>query len=469
MRTIATVALLAIVIALTGTAHAISLNPHGLGQALIFPYYTTNKGQDTLVSVTNDSDSGSMALLRFNEGMNGRYVMDVSVFLAPHDVWTARISASDATGAPTLYTSDSSCTSPPVGSGLVFLASPYAGGSIFPADGGPVGAFRTREGFFEVYEMGAVIPDSPLDHEIRRLDGQSTPTCGAPQPGPSISGEYLSPPDGRLSGSVAIVNVGEGTFFSYAAQALAGFTAEALCCSLEYRFATGPRMTNSADSRYPGGAIAHVQIDDHDVALDFDQGLDAFSAVFMADSVANDYLVAAGLGANTDWVLTFPTKAFYTDPLYASSSPPQARAPFVRTFQAPGAANVLVNATQYDQEERHGATSPLTLPWVVNVVGFQSGDEDATAVLGSAFAVPVAPLADAGTMTLDLVHGGNETHALPVPDGRVLHGLPATGFMVYNIINANAAPGKLANYGGTFPYRSTVSCTTPASDTTQCE
>jgi hypothetical protein len=192
----------------------------------------------------------------------------------------------------------------------------------------------------------------------------------------------------------------------------------------------------------------------------------------MADSVANDYLVAAGLGANTDWVLTLPTKAFYTDPFYAVVSPPappQARPPFVQMFQAPGASNVRVDATQYDQEEGRGATSALILPWVVNVVSFQSGDDDVSGVLGSALAVPVAPFADAGTMTLDLARGGNETHTITAPDGRVLHGLPAAGFMVYNIINANAAPGKLANYSGAFPYRSTVSCTTPASDTTQCE
>ena len=113
-------------------------------------------------------------------------------------------------------------------------------------------------------------------------------------------------------------------------------------------------------------------------------------------------------------------------------------------------------------------TSAITLPWVVNVVSFQTGD-GVSGVLGSALTVPVAPFADAGMMSLDLAHGGDETHTITVPDGRVLHGLPASGFMVYNIINANAAPGKLANYGGAFPYRSAVSCTTSVDDSTPCE
>lgn len=32
-----------------GIAHGVMLNPRGMGQALIYPYYTVNAGQDTLV------------------------------------------------------------------------------------------------------------------------------------------------------------------------------------------------------------------------------------------------------------------------------------------------------------------------------------------------------------------------------------------------------------------------------------
>jgi len=164
--------------------------------------------------------------------------------------------------------------------------------------------------------------------------------------------------------------------------------------------------------------------------------------------------------------VTFPTKALYTDPFHVPG--PTASAPFTELFHAPGVSNVLANAVQYDQEEGHGETAVLTLPWVVNVVSFGTG-EGASGALGSKLSLPVAPFADAGTMTLDLAHGGDESHVLAAADGSVLHGLPATGFMVYNIINANAAPGKLANYGGAFPYRSAVSCTTSVDDSTPCE
>jgi len=453
---------------LASPVHGVTLNPRGLGQVLIYPYYTVNKGQDTLITVFNASDFGSIMKVTASEGLNGREVLNVNLVLAPHDAWTGRISQLADDGGAALFTNDTSCTAPPIeASGVAFRKSAYAGGSVFPLDGGPTGVTRTREGFVQIAEMGTVVPGSPLDATSRH--GSQGPS-GAPGCDPSIIGNsaslYLVEDQGgpgALSGSAAIVNVGEGTFFAYAADALAGFSSHTLFNNV---FGNLLLYANSPDSSARNGVLAHVDSGDHHLSLDFPVfGIDGVSAVFMADTIANDYLVAAGLGANTEWVLTFPTKPFYTDPFYIGLNPV---APFADAFHAPGVSNVRVNAIQYDQEEGHGAASALILPWVVNVVSFQSGDEDASSVLGSTLAVPVAPFSDAGTLSLDLAHGGDETHTITVPDGRVLHGLPATGFMVYNIINANAAPGKLANYGGTFPYRSTVSCTT-SNGSTPCD
>ena len=39
-------------------ASGVALNPRGLGQVLIFPYYTVNKSQDTLLSIGNTGDTG---------------------------------------------------------------------------------------------------------------------------------------------------------------------------------------------------------------------------------------------------------------------------------------------------------------------------------------------------------------------------------------------------------------------------
>ena len=84
------------------TASAVTLNPRGIGQALVYPYYTVNAGQDTLVSIVNSGDTGKAVEVRYREGYNARVVLQFVVFLSPHDVWTASLSSiADDDGAPT--------------------------------------------------------------------------------------------------------------------------------------------------------------------------------------------------------------------------------------------------------------------------------------------------------------------------------------------------------------------------------
>ena len=74
------------------------------------------------------------------------------------------------------------------------------------------------------------------------------------------------------------------------------------------------------------------------------------------------------------------------------------------------------------------------------------------------------PFGADGWARMDLASGDGGHQLRPDANGVLFSGLPVTGFMVYNIINANAQPGLLANYGGTFAHRSTVSC----DDSTPC-
>src|SRR5678816_671653 len=79
-----------------GAAQAVNLNPDGLGQVLIYPYYTTRTspaGNDynSLLSVVNSTASVKAVKVRFLEGKNSREVLDFNLFLSPKDVWTAGI------------------------------------------------------------------------------------------------------------------------------------------------------------------------------------------------------------------------------------------------------------------------------------------------------------------------------------------------------------------------------------------
>jgi len=75
-------------------AHAVNLNPDGLGQALIYPYYTVRTADggnafNTYLSVVNTAAQAKAVRLRVREGRAGKPVLDFNLYLGPNDVWTA--------------------------------------------------------------------------------------------------------------------------------------------------------------------------------------------------------------------------------------------------------------------------------------------------------------------------------------------------------------------------------------------
>ncbi|HSS27909.1 MAG TPA: hypothetical protein VLL50_08130, partial [Usitatibacter sp.] len=75
-----------------GPAVAVRLDPNGLGQALIYPYYTARvvdgNAWTTALSLTNTRAKPKVVKLRFREGRHGRVVMEANVYLGPNDMWT---------------------------------------------------------------------------------------------------------------------------------------------------------------------------------------------------------------------------------------------------------------------------------------------------------------------------------------------------------------------------------------------
>ena len=97
-------------LALTGAANAVYVNHDGLGQVLVYPYYTARDGVATLLSVVNTTNNAKIVKVRFLEGKNSQEVLDFNLFLSPFDVWTGGVTAKS--GGAYLTTSDTSCTNP---------------------------------------------------------------------------------------------------------------------------------------------------------------------------------------------------------------------------------------------------------------------------------------------------------------------------------------------------------------------
>jgi hypothetical protein len=112
---------------------------------------------------------------------------------------------------------------------------------------------------------------------------------------------------GGLFGGVAILNVAKGTMVSYNGRALQGFDIEEdglhFYPGTIYPALASGDVTNAwVDAG--GGATVYV---------DYASGIDAVSAVFMHDTIANTFVVEEDIAAATEWVLTFPTKRWYVD------------------------------------------------------------------------------------------------------------------------------------------------------------
>ena len=108
----AVIAGIAGVAGIASVANAVNLNPDGLGQVLIYPYYTVNGGNSTLVSVVNTTGFGKAVKVRFVEGRNSREVLDFNLYLSPYDVWTGAVYEIAGITPAVLSTNDNSCTVP---------------------------------------------------------------------------------------------------------------------------------------------------------------------------------------------------------------------------------------------------------------------------------------------------------------------------------------------------------------------
>ena len=479
--TTAVVAGIAGVVGIANMANAVNLNPDGLGQVLLYPYYTVNNSQNTLLSVVNTTSNGKAVKVRFLEGYNSREVLDFNLFLSPYDVWTAAVfklsdggAAGDGAG---IFTFDNSCTAPtftsgPLGNGAgyqAFLHYAYTGSY---SDGGPTDDTRTLEGHFEMISMADITAGTLLT-DITHVNGVPA-KCSAAEALLEAGGATVIPPTGGLFGAASIVNVGQGTYYAYNADAIDGFTASTLVSSTG---SLDPSLRDANDAGAGSDATAYVFNNGTLVSAVYSssQAIDAVSALFDASNVYNQYQHSSNGSVGSDWVVTFPTKRFYVDSLYAGSSAPIA--PFEHAFSDSkttlGLSCDVVGISIFDREERTTSTpscgfSPCppgqpdsSICHETNVITFGGAD---SSILGSNLVSNIASPFANGWVQLSFTTAANGGTAKTGHDhasrtdvnGTVFYGLPVSGFEAENFVNGNLG-GVLANYSGVYRHRNSRS------------
>ncbi len=478
---------------MAGGAHAVELSPDGIGQVLIYPYYTVNRNQQTVLSVVNATNAAKAVKVRFLEGYNSREVLDFNLFLSGYDVWSATVFALTDGNLPgdgaALATSDRSCMAPSKATwGLLnpnypdlyyvaFRDFAYTGAHL---DSGPADKARMREGHVELMQMADLT--GTLRNAVTHTAGIPA-NCDAVQAIDPANTALLAP-TGGLFGAGGIVNVAQGTFYGYNADALGGFSKTSLFTASGTPTPSLAQANTTADTATAKvfDAAGELFRSDFPTSGQPSQAIDAVSAVFMANELLNEYNVDETVGSNTDWVVTFPTKRFYVDPeiLGVPLGSAGALPPFTFTFgqqstnnNGSGQSCSHVAFVPYDREEGRPVPAsgfpglPVEIPVLcgsVNVIGFLRRGDTATesAVLGSRLLTRLPPYARAGWLRLNL-DTPTQAHALRASrDGDVFAGLPATGFQAVNYVNQNVTFGVLSNYSTTFHHRALRSCANAA-------
>jgi hypothetical protein len=439
----------------TTAAQAVNLNPGGLGQVLIYPYYTVRADAngsafDSLLYVVNSSSSIKAVKVRFLEGKNSKEVIDFNLFLSPEDVWTGAVVPSPTTGGGRLTTVDHSCTLPPIstsqgGAGFVdFVNFAITDG----ADSNSID--RTNEGYVEIIEMADYNTGSSVGIAVTHVAG--TPPCtSSVLTGTDPVNEGFSPgfAPGALFGGLSLVNVPQGTDYSYDAVALDNFLAVPFT-------AYNPPGSILPDLSLVNPPISQVlaRIGNTTTPALFtstwgvapSQNVDAVSAVLMHDQVLNTFVLDTVTASGTDWILTFPTKHF---PAYINVGTGNAPRLFQRNFNPLVGSCDDVSLNIFDREEFHVNTLTFSPPppttvnslcWEANVVTFNntnvfsSKDQNSITTsfqngwlnigfFPSSIVPPVHQLINVTDTTVTTLTGGST-----VGNSATYNGLPVVGF-----------------------------------------
>lgn len=517
---------------------AMYVSEQGRGETLIFPFYSAASGNDTYIVVANSTDTHKAAKVRILEAQNSQEVLDFNLYLSPRDHFSFAVTASED-GGSRLVTRDQSCTVPVIpAEGVNFRNAKYAADKqvsdpALESDFDNTSIVRTRTGYIEIIEMGQLDPASEPIVDIEGLanadnvainvaaavthDGDGKPAnCDilvrAWSRSEGVDGVWLAESrttdltgdseflatwmGGGLYGYATVVNVPEGTAFGYDAIAIADHVSASASGS-DMHYKPGDIRPNFGDNALDTAAI--VSVNGAAVTLDFagdypTEGIEriqALNAIMMATEIYNDYIADPAIAAKTDWLLTFPTKAFHVNGTEAVE-------PFSALWTGeaacePGALMTVdreesVSTTLPDEEQPDFSPAPPTPPgpapensdiplcYEATLVQFA----EQAAIGNSPIAVGVSAFLDAsdGWATLSFLPAAIEstlpqcdvdgditaevdledpcTRTIDAGDGQ-LFGLPVIGFSVQKYVNGNAdGSGILANYAAATVHKSCV-------------
>ncbi|SRR6056297_258583 len=272
-------------------------SPNGVGGALILPYWTTSVGNDSLLSIRNDSERASAIKLLWLDEQGG-LVLSANLYLNAQSVWTG--AATDELNPRMVHlVQPNACLLP--------LELNQRDGASPDVLGFPLGAPR---GSMEIIEMGSIAADSSLAPEGQWIDCDTLAERWSDGPWAAEATADLLPPTGRLSANNNLINVALGGMNTIEATALGGFSD-----IVQHTLPNDPTpdLSDAVDADAPlGGVRSSVCLDGQCLVDEWAVPIEAVAAVLMTSRVWTDYEVIWGLSAKFEWLLHRPLDRYKT-------------------------------------------------------------------------------------------------------------------------------------------------------------
>lgn len=338
---------------LPSPAYAVNLADDGVGEVALFKYYTVRDDWQTFFRLVNTSDSVVAAKVRFREAQESRDVLDFVVVLSPFDVWNGWVG--DRNGVPTLSTDDRSCIQSSrtiqeetTDDGRVIQRIPLSTNLV----GGDVD--RLREGHVEVISLGSIDPFDAnpgsgvvINDVLHNANG--VPNCSWVRTNfastrsnnhmQNVVAPLFKESINALKANSFLLNIPRGQGAGVDPVMLANFynpadatTGNIAGIGLDGTGQYGDNLIRELNRDNPNSGpdlnsafprISLVRDDTPGVGprmvLDeWDRGVDAVSAVLNRTSVMNEWAArstpdGAIRAFQTEWVVTFPTRYYYTN------------------------------------------------------------------------------------------------------------------------------------------------------------
>ncbi len=329
---------------LAGAANAaMSVNPGGIGHQLVFPYFSAQGDNATLLTITNtDTVNGKLVKVRFRGAANSDDLFDFQVLMSPGDVWTAAVSKDATTGLAKLATTDKSCTLPQSVNGT------FNTNRLDPSATDAAKTNGTREGYVEVITMGDIDKDfyskmnataqaTSLYKTVKHVAGVAPCAIAVLQEKLGERGgaktadttTELTAPTGGLTGDWIILNQANTAAWSGSATALVATEPTqvvfwpqkdgAVSSSTAPADIAADLLAATADPLLTSGVVTAQNFDLPDMSTVYTTGpantaalhAESVTEALAVTSVTNQYVTSDDIAAVTDLLFSQPTRRYH--------------------------------------------------------------------------------------------------------------------------------------------------------------